>query len=318
MTQRIDTHHHIVPPAYAAWLASRGIDAGGRAIPEWTVAGARDLMDAAGVASSILSVSTPGVHLGNDAEARRKAREVNEYAAEVVAGDPGRFGFFATLTLPDVEGAIAEAAYALDVLKADGVVLLANAHGTYLGDPAWEPLMAVLNARKTVVFVHPSHLPCPGLPGIPAFAADFLLDTTRAALQYAKSGALERYPDLKVILSHAGGFLPFAAERVARIVSPDGQNPGGIARLRQFWFDTALSSSPYALPSLLAFADPARITFGSDWPFAPKERSLHFAQLLDAFPLTPQQRQAIDRGNAETLFPRLARRAETGAALRAQ
>jgi hypothetical protein len=88
MTQRIDTHHHIVPPAYAAWLASRGIDAGGRAIPEWTVAGARDLMDAAGVASSILSVSTPGVHLGNDAEARRKAREVNEYAAEVVAGDP--------------------------------------------------------------------------------------------------------------------------------------------------------------------------------------------------------------------------------------
>jgi len=208
-------------------------------------------------------------------------------------------------TAEGLNGAIAEAAYALDVLKADGVVLLANVHGQYLGDAAFDPLMAALNERGAAVFVHPSHLPGPDVPGIPAFAADFLLDTTRAALNIAKSGALERYPDLKIILSHAGGFVPYAAERMARVISPDGQTPGGLARLRKFWFDTALSSSPYALPALLAFADPARITFGSDWPYAPAERSLHFTRLLEDYPLTEAQRHAIDRGNAEALFPRL-------------
>lgn len=303
--RRIDTHHHLVPPAYAAWLKARGIDAGGLPIPDWSEEGTLDMLEAAGIQTGILSVSTPGVHLGDDAEARDKAREVNEFASALVAKHPGRLGFFATLTLPDVEGAMAEAAHALDVLKADGVVLLANVRGTYLGDPAWEPLMALLNARQAVVFVHPSELPCAPVPGIPPFAADFLLDTTRAAIHYAQSGALERYPNLKIILSHAGGFLPYAAERVARICSPDGQNPGGIARLRQFYFDTALSSSPYALPALLAFADPTHITYGSDWPYAPKARGLHFARLLDDFPLTSAQREAIDRGNALRLFPRL-------------
>ncbi|HOB65577.1 amidohydrolase family protein [Ottowia sp.] len=305
---RIDTHQHIVPPTYAAWLAARGLNAGGRAIPHWSVDGAQELMHGAGIASAILSVSTPGVHLGDDTEARDKAREVNEFAASVMRHDPARFGYFATLTLPHVAGAIAEAEHALDHLGADGVVLLANVNGTYLGDPAWEPLMAALNARQAVVFVHPSSLPTPPVPGIAPFVADFLLDTTRAAINLARTGCLERYPDLKIILSHAGGFVPFAAERMARACSDSGEDTAqGLARLRRFYFDLALSSSPYALPSLLAFADPARITYGSDWPFAPHARSLHFARLLDEYALTPAQRHAIDRGNAEKLFPRLAR-----------
>ncbi len=303
---RIDTHQHIVPPAYAGWLAARGLTAGGRAIPHWSADAALELMAGAGIATGILSVSTPGTHLGDDAEAREQARQVNEFAAAVVRRAPARFGFFATLTLPDVEGAIAEARHAFDRLGADGVVLLANVGGTYLGDAAWEPLMAELNARRAVVFVHPSSLPAPPVPGIAPFVADFLLDTTRAAINLARVGTFERYPDLKIVLSHAGGFVPFAAERMARACADDGEDMAqGRARLRRFYFDLALSSSPYALPSLLAFAEPTRITYGSDWPFAPKERSWHFARLLDDYPLTPAQRHAIDRGNAEALFPRL-------------
>ncbi len=304
--ERIDTHHHVVPPSYAAWLRGKGLDAGGMPIPAWSAEGSLELMAGQGTRAAILSVSTPGVHLGDAVEARRMAREVNEYAASVVQRAPDRFGFFATLTLPDVDGAIAEAAYAFDALKADGVVLLANVRGTWLGDASFEPLMAELNRRRAVVFVHPSELPCAPLPGIPPFAADFLLDTTRAAINMAKAGWLEHYPELKIILSHAGGFVPFAAERMARICSADGSTDGGIARLRRYWFDTALSSTPYAMPSLLAFADPSRIVYGSDWPFAAKDRSDHFARRLDAYPLDDAQRRAIHHGNALALFPRLA------------
>ena len=302
---RIDTHQHIVPPAYGQWLRSKGSLAGGLPIPDWTEGGALALMDASDIASAIVSVSTPGVYLDDVAEARDQARRVNEFSAELVHRRPERFGFFASLSLPDVEGAIAEARYALTELKADGVVMLANVNGTYLGDPAWMPLMEELNRHKAVVFIHPSALPGPALAGVPPFVADFLLDTTRAAIQYAQSGALERFPELKVILSHAGGFIPYAAERVARICSPDGQNEGGLARLRQFYFDTALSGSPYALPSLLAFADPGRITFGSDWPHATHKRSLYFTDLLDRYPMSDSQRTAIDRGNARKLLSRL-------------
>lgn len=103
---RIDTHQHIVPPFYADWLAANGVTAGGLPIPTWSAEGALDLMESAQIAKAILSVSTPGVHLGDDAIARSMARKVNEFAADVVNRHPGRFGFFATLTLPDVEGSI--------------------------------------------------------------------------------------------------------------------------------------------------------------------------------------------------------------------
>jgi 6-methylsalicylate decarboxylase len=303
---RIDTHMHIVPPRYAQWLHTLGINAGGREIPEWTVSSALDLMGAVGASGAVMSVSTPGVHLGDDARARAMAREVNEFAARHVQDHPRQLGFFATLTLPDVDGAIAEAAYAFDTLQADGVVLLANVRGLYLGDEAFAPLMEALDQRHAVVFVHPSELPAPPVPGIPPFAADFLLDTTRAAINMARNGWLERFPNLKIILSHAGGFLPYAAERVARVCAADGSQAAGLARLRRFYFDTALSSSPFALPALLAFAQADRITFGSDWPYAPQERSQHFARLLDEYPLSECQRTAIHQGNARQILRRWA------------
>lgn len=305
MTRRIDTHQHIVPPFYAQWLERKGLTAGGLPIPRWSAEAALDMMEALQIATGILSVSTPGVHLGDDAEARAMARAVNGFAAQVAAAHPRRFGFFATLALPDVEGSIAEAAHAFDTLGADGVVLLTNVRGTYLGDASIEPLMAELDRRRAVVFVHPSELPAPPVPGIPPFAADFLLDTTRAAINMAKAGWLTRYSNLKIILSHAGGFVPYAAERFARLCAPSGRYEDGVAQLRRFWFDTALSSSPYALPALMAFADPQRITFGSDWPYAAQERSAHFARLFEQYGFDAQQREAIERGNALRLFPRL-------------
>jgi len=306
--RRIDVHHHVVPPLYARWLRELGLAAGGLPVPDWSGEASLELMDERGVEAAVLSVSTPGVHLTDNAEARYRAREVNEFAAKVVSDHPTRFGLFATLTLPDVDGALAELAYAFDTLRADGVVLLANSRGVYLGDPRFDPVFDELNRRGAVVFVHPSTLPgLAPLPGVPAFVADFLLDTTRAAIGLARSGTLDRFPDLKVILSHAGGFVPYAAYRIAIAASAAGNPLEGMACLKRFYFDTALSSSPTALPSLLAFAEPDHVLFGSDFPYAPVGTVAAFSRLYESFPLSAVQRTAIDRGAAEGLFPRLRR-----------
>jgi 6-methylsalicylate decarboxylase len=303
---RIDTHHHVVPPEYAAWLRRRGTEAGGLPIPDWSSQAALALMDERGVETAILSVSTPGVHLGDDADARAMARQVNEYAAAMVRSHPGRFGFFATLSLPDVRGSLIELEHAFDALGADGVVLLANSRGIYLGDKSFDPVFEELSRRNAVVFVHPSLVPgLEPLPGVPTFVADFLLDTTRAAILLARSGTLDRYPDLRLILAHAGGFVPYAAYRISAAASPSGNPFDGIARLRRFYFDTALSGSPTALPSLLAFAEPDHVLFGSDFPYAPAPVVGAFTGMYEAFAMAESQRRSIDRGAADRLFPRL-------------
>jgi predicted TIM-barrel fold metal-dependent hydrolase len=235
------------------------------------------------------------------------AREMNEFAGALVTKRPDRFGFFATLPLPDVPAAIDEAAYSFNVLNADGVALLANTGGQYLGAPALDPLFAELDRRAAVVFVHPSILPGPAVPGVPAFAVDFLLDTTRAAVTFVQNGVIQRYPNLKIILAHAGGFVPYAAERIAVTVSFISQRPLNdvLDDLRSFYFDTALSA-PTALPSLLAFARPGHVLFGSDWPYAPASVVRLMTAELDKYEMSANQEAAIARDNALALFPRLA------------
>jgi 6-methylsalicylate decarboxylase len=304
---RIDTHTHILPPDYAAWLKRRAEDAGGLPIPDWSVESALEAMDARAVRTAIVSVSTPGVHLGDVAEARAMARAVNEYSADITKRFPERFGFFATLTLPDVEGSLAELDYAFDTLHADGVILLANTHGEYLGDDSHRTLFDELERRRAVVFVHPSQLPGDAVPGVPPYAVDFLLDTTRAAIRLMASGTLTRCPNLKIILSHAGGMVPYAAHRIAVTTSP-GNVANGLAQLRRFYFDIALSGSPAALPSLLAFAASDHVLFGTDWPHAPAPVGAAFTSMYETYAMSDSQRTSIDRSAAEQLFPRLASR----------
>ncbi|MET9790369.1 amidohydrolase family protein [Streptomyces canus] len=306
-THRIDVHHHASPDFYNDWLVDRGITAGGLALPDWSVESARKIMERHGVATSILSISTPGVHLGDDKEARAMARRVNEYVAEIVRDDPQAFGLFATLTLPDVDGALAEAEYAFDTLDADGVILLANARGTYLGDPQFEPLMEELNRRKAVVFVHPSSLPVAPVPGIPPYIADFLLDTTRAAVNLVRTGTTRRHPDIRFILAHAGGFLPYAAHRIAFTFGLDGSAwtpPEVLDELGKFYFDTAQSSTDISFPTLLSFTRPDRVLFGSDYPHVSEAGVCYFTSRLDDMELADEARFAIDRGSALNLFPR--------------
>ena len=309
MSDRIDVHQHVIPPEYAAALREHGLhEAGGRAMPRWSAESALRLMGAAGVATAILSVSTPGTaFLPKADEAADLARRLNDSVAKIAAERPERFGFFATLPAPHVAEAAAEAKRALDALRADGVVLLANAAGTYLGEEGQDELFAALDERSAVVFVHPAELPGPEAPGVLPFAADFLLDTTRAAYLLVRNGYVRRYPRIKFVLSHAGGFVPYASHRLAISITSDvRRSPHAVLEdFRGFYFDTALSASPAALPSLLAFAKPGHVLFGSDWPFAPDVAVGHFVAGLEEHAKNdPALAAAIGRGNAELLFPR--------------
>ncbi len=314
--RRIDTHTHVVPPTYGDWLRSQTSYRG--PVPHWSREAALESFAQKGIDTGVLSVSNPGIRLGPDGDmnvSRTMARTVNEFSGDVVRSDPRRFGFFASLVLPDVNASIDEATYAFDDLHADGVVLLSNTDGVYLGAPQWDPLLEFLNDRRAVVFVHPAFLPAQPVPEIPPGAIDFLADTTRAAVNLVKHDCLTRFPDVRVVLAHGGGYVPYAAMRIASMIAADADQTAVLSQLRRFWFDTALTGGPYALPSLLAFADPERLTFGSDWPyeFRPAQ-STQFTERLDAFPMAEAQRRAINRDNAESLFPRLAttRQAATG------
>jgi predicted TIM-barrel fold metal-dependent hydrolase len=285
------------------------LEAGGRALPEWSAEASLQAMADLDVSTAILSVSTPGTaFLPNPADAAALARDLNDYTADVVAARPDRFGYFATVPMPHVDIAVGEAVRALDDLKADGVVLLANNAGTYLGAEGQDALFAALNDRSAVAFVHPGELPGPSVPGIVPFALDFLLDTTRAAYLLVRNGIRARYPNIRFILSHAGGFVPYASHRMAVAITADtGRSPADVLDdFAAFYLDTALSSSAAALPTLLAFAKPGHITFGSDFPFAPTAAGQLFAAGLETYPgLDAHTRGAIERTNALALFPRL-------------
>jgi 6-methylsalicylate decarboxylase len=302
---RIDVHQHVVPPFYAKALPTHGGDPSGTITPQWSPESAIDFMDSQEIATGILSLTAPSVVRWEKSERREMARRVNEYTADLVAKRPDRFGNFATLPVPDVDGALRELEHALDTL------LLANYAGKYLGDTAFEPLWAELDRRQAVVFVHPGQPPLPIVAGVAGPLVDYPFDTTRTAVQLVLNGVVDRYRGARIILAHAGGFLPYASHRfaeLARVFRPDAANPAEIlASFQRFYFDTALSSGPAALPSLKAFAGSGRILFGSDFPYAPAGIGASFTAKLDAYDgLTADEHGAVSHGNARTLFPRLA------------
>ena len=238
--RRIDVHFHLIPPFYreAVYAAGRGPAIG--KYPDWTPALALDVMDAHGIEVALTSLAQPGVGFGGAASAQALARRCNDYAAELVARWPTRFGAFGTVPMWSTQGALDEIAHSLDVLKFDGVSLFASYGENFLGDPGFDPLLAMLNERGAVVFVHPGLHPSSkglALPW-PAFMMEYLFDTTRAAVNLIFSGAIERFPRVRFILPHAGGLAPYFAWRLS--VSPmiDPRLPqlarAGLRRLQAF------------------------------------------------------------------------------------
>lgn len=309
---RIDVHHHVIPPAFVEAMQAKGIDkVAGALLPKWTAEKSIAVMDANGIQTAITSLSAPGVHFGDGVgPAAELARRCNEFSAAMAVRYPGRFGFFAVLPMPFTEAACAEAIHALDVLKADGVVLLGSTDGYFLGDARFEELMSELDRRHATVFVHPNlHVTSENIGlDMPGFLIEFLCDTTRAAVNLILSGTLERYPNIRWILAHAGGFLPFVAGRVAlaQILDVHDRAPKGVLHyIQRFYFDTALSPSRYSMVALKELVDPTHILFGSDFPFAPAPvTALQCHTLAESDLFAEPVQYGISRSHALELFPR--------------
>jgi predicted TIM-barrel fold metal-dependent hydrolase len=269
-------------------------------------------MDRAGIATAITSFAAPGVWFEDTAAARSLARRCNEYSARLVSDHPKRFGAFASLPLPDVDGALEEIPYALDTLRLDGFVLLASVGDYYLGDPAYDAVFDELNRRKAVVFVHPN-TPATSQAlkmKLPGAIVEFVFDTTRAVANLIYSGTLERCPDIRFILSHAGGTVPYVAWRLSLGSLDPGLHArapqGAIAYLKRLYYDTAMSANPYALNTLRELVDPSHILFGSDHPYLPEPLIQESIKGLESYtPFEKATRTAIERDNALALFPRL-------------
>ena len=307
---RIDVHHHILPPDYVATVGDDRIGPlilAGRT-PEWTPAMSVEAMDRNGIATAITSISAPGLWFGDNEESVRLARICNDYAASIRLDHPGRFGVFACLPLPDVEASLAEIAHALDTLKADGIGLLTSYGDRYPGDAAFQPVFDELNRRRAVVYFHPTNAPCSQcLPEIPAATLDFPFDTTRAVVSLLYSGTFARCRDIRFIFSHAGGTVPFLAERIARLGARPGFReavPNGVLpELERLYYDTALSANWLAFRSLLELVTPDKVLFGSDYPFAPEATMTATVQGLIELGLDSDMLQGIERDNALALFP---------------
>ena len=314
--QRIDVHHHFQPPQFIADLKRRGAAwTGGPEIPDWNVGIAREVMERNGIAAAVASV-VPQMNWGDGAAAIHWARHCNEFGARVAHEDPAHFGYFACLPMPDVDACLAEIEYAYDTLNVDGVILMASTGVQYLGDPAFDEIFAELERRKAIVFIHPNTAP-PGaiVPrlSLPWGVVEFVLDTTRAITNLLYSGAFERFPSIRYIVSHAGGVVPYIAQRIALGALELPAHPTHLAKppieyLQKLYYDTALSTSDYVQAALREFVPTSHILFGSDWPLVPeKVVKIETTGLESSRILTDATRKAIYRDNALALFPRFAK-----------
>jgi 6-methylsalicylate decarboxylase len=306
---RIDTHHHFMPPEFVKAIGADRLAAvtPSKTLPDWSVQRALDICGTYGIGEAVLSISPGYPALGADVE-RPLMRTCNDIAATIRRDHPGKFGHFASIPMFDRAEALNEIDYALGTLKADGVVVFTNYGGTYLGDPSFEEIWQELNRRKAVVFVHPTH-PAYELKGQPPESViEYPFDTVRAATSLMYSGATRKFTDIKFILSHAGGALPYLATRIAggAMFNPEVNKrvPDVMAEIRKFWFDLALSSNPSALAALLAVADPERIIYGSDFPYAPDIAIRVNVAASDRYPMDDRLRANIGRGNAARLLGR--------------
>jgi predicted TIM-barrel fold metal-dependent hydrolase len=319
-TKIIDVHHHILPDFYIKALENYfGLTKSGNIkmwssegvkFPEWSWDVSKNIMNQHKITAAITSISAPGVYFGDLNFAKKLSRQCNEYAAEMMFVSPNEFGAFATLPLPDIDSSINELNYSLDILKMDGIIMLSNYQKILLGNEHFEPLYHALNERKAVVFMHPT-IPttcCPDMTKLPGTMFEFACDSTRTIISMLTSGIFEKFPHIKFIMPHAGGFIPYASGRLnlyESIMSPAifEKAPKGVDHyLKNLYYDTAMLGNDVQLRCFLDYIPIHKIVFGTDSPNPVITRMTDLLQ--DNKILSEEKRKLIFSQNAYELFPR--------------
>ncbi len=310
--RRIDVHHHIAPPSY---LKEMGAAVGGP-LQKWTVEKSLADMDDGEVATSILSITQIAMHVDDKERVRRLARDCNDYAAKLITDYPGRFGMFTALPLPDIDGALREIEYGMDVLKADGVGMYTSYGDKWMGDPLFDPVMAELNRRKAVIYVHPAVPDCcvNMVPSQQDANIEYGTDTTRAIAHMVFTGTASRYPDLRIIWSHAGGTMPYLIERFMRTATfPEFRKllPGGfLPEAQRFYYDTAQASNAIALTAARMVIPASHFVFGTDYPYRGTREHVEGLQQSGVF--DRWELRGIDRTNISGILPKYANDKQVG------
>ena len=312
---RIDTHNHPYPPAYVdktRAVLKATTHAFYERIIKWEPAQTVEAMDKNGIAVSVLSIGTPNVWLNGDPKGSSAlARDCNDTSAKIQSDHKGRFGHFATLPMPDVDGSLREIEYVFDTLKADGIGITTNYIDKYPGDKLFAPIYDELNRRKAVVYFHPhaASFAYDVVQDIPPPTIEFPFDTTRAIVSLLFSGTLSRCPDIKWIFSHGGGALAMIANRLVGLsrTRPElgARVPAGVkAELAKIYVDVVGVTTPGALKAILDIVPMSNLLFGTDYPFWDPAVTVNG---LAGLKLDAAELAAIERGNALKLLPGLPR-----------
>jgi predicted TIM-barrel fold metal-dependent hydrolase len=307
----IDVHAHFLPGFYRDALLRHGHGRpdGFPHIPDWSAEEHVAVMDRLGIATSILSISSPGVHLAGGAETRELARAVNEAGRRAVVDHPGRFGQFASLPLPDVDAAMAEIEYCCSQLDVAGFALLTHVGGTYLGDASFEPVFGELDRRGARAFIHPTSPPCweHTSLGRPRPMLEFFFDTTRAVVDLILGGTIAAHPGIEFMIPHAGATLPMVADRVHVFSRLLGVDPAVdvLRDLGRLHFDLAGFPLPRQLDALLTLTTLEHLHYGSDYPFTPEFGAAAVRNRLAEAGDPPGSLIDALRANTERLFPAL-------------
>jgi predicted TIM-barrel fold metal-dependent hydrolase len=306
----VDVHHHFIPPFWFDEVKDHiSRQGGGRIVPNWygwSEERALERMDETGVATAIVSISAPGVWFGDVAQGRRLSRETSLFAAQMRQRHPKRFGFFAALPLPDIEGSLREIEYAFDQLHANGVVLMTSYGDRWLGDPSFDPVMQELDRRGAIVYVHPGSPACCSqlMSYVPPFLTEFTQDTNRTITSLMFSGQLVRRRAIRFVFSHAGGTIPMLAGRISQLSTSVPQLaaavPDGVeAELRRLYYEVANSANRPAIAALLSLVPATQVMFGSDFPLVPIAAT---QAKLSGLGLSESDLASLSRGTAAKLF----------------
>ncbi len=312
---KIDFQAHYLPKAYYDFLEEEGLYCpDGFPTPEWDEAWQQETMKALGISYALLSLSSPSLYTGNKFRSRELARKVNEQGAEIVSRAPDNLGFLATLPLPHIHSSIFEARYCLDQLHADGVGLMTNYGGIYLGDPRFDELMAELDERGALAVLHPTQ-PALMIPGvneeIPVPAFEYFVDTTRTFLNMVQNDTFTRYPNIRWVIPHGGAFLSILADRfesfalMLRFADPD-RRADIMEDMAHVYYDMAGFSEQKQLEMLLRNVDDSHLLYGSDTPYTDITACIGQAEALEnTEKISLLQKQKLFTDNALTLLPKL-------------